>query len=133
MQARLGRIRIRSRPLLVDPAAELPDKGGGSGHEGAWTYAFAEGQRRSGIVVDVFVPGLAPDRQSAVGAWYCRLYALLYDEDVSVMVGRQERLDERAGSRLARTVSASDLGSVRSRSACTVAGAAPDRRDRWGP
>ena len=88
---------------------------------------FAEGQRRTGIVVDFFVPGLAPDRWSVVGEWYCRLYAQLYDENVSVMTARQERLDERAGPRLARTVSAPDLGSARSRSACTVVGAAPDR------
>ena len=75
-----------------------------------WTHAFAEGQRRTDIVVDFFVPGLPPDRRSAVGESYCRLYAQLYDEDVSMMTGRQDRLDERAGARPAKTESPPDLG-----------------------
>jgi nitrite reductase/ring-hydroxylating ferredoxin subunit len=66
-------------------------------HAGAeiWTHAFPIAERRVDIVVDFFVPGVPRERRDAVGRGYAGLYARLYDEDVAMMVERQEQLDER--------------------------------------
>lgn len=66
--------------------------GRGEGTE-IWTHAFAVGDRRTEIVVDFFVPDTAPSRVESVGRYYEKLYAQLYDEDVSMMSERQAQLD----------------------------------------
>lgn len=60
-----------------------------------WTHAFAVEPVRVDIVVDFFVPGVAPEHRQKVGKVYAGLYARLYDEDVAMMVERQRQLDRR--------------------------------------
>ena len=67
-----------------------------------WTHAFAEGDRRTDVVVDFFVPGVPESKKAAVADGYARLYAQLYDEDVWMMSERQAQLDSR--DRRVRTV-----------------------------
>jgi nitrite reductase/ring-hydroxylating ferredoxin subunit len=70
--------------------------GRGEGTE-IWTHAFAVEDRRTDIVVDFFVPGSGPDDAESVGGFYRKLYAQLYDEDVSMMSERQQQLDRIKG------------------------------------
>jgi nitrite reductase/ring-hydroxylating ferredoxin subunit len=67
-------------------------EGPGQGSE-VWTHAFPVGDRKTDIVVDFFVPGIAPERASELFAFYKNLYTRLYDEDVQMMSGRQAQLD----------------------------------------
>jgi nitrite reductase/ring-hydroxylating ferredoxin subunit len=67
-------------------------EGPGEGSE-VWTHAFPMGARATDIVVDFFVPGIAPERTSQMSAFYQDLYTRLYDEDVEMMSGRQAQLD----------------------------------------
>lgn len=60
-----------------------------------WTHAFPIGDDRVDIVVDFFVPGVAPEAREKVGQVYANLYSRLYDEDVAMMVERQSQLDRR--------------------------------------
>ncbi|MEZ5551827.1 MAG: Rieske 2Fe-2S domain-containing protein [Pseudomonadales bacterium] len=60
-----------------------------------WTHAFPFGPERVDIVVDFFVPDVAPDAVEKVGRAYAGLYARLYDQDVAMMVERQRQLDIR--------------------------------------
>lgn len=66
-------------------------------NEGAeiWTHAFPIEAERVDIVVDFFVPGVAPEHREKVGRVYANLYSTLYDEDVAMMVERQQQLDRR--------------------------------------
>jgi len=68
--------------------------GPGAGTE-IWTHAHPEGDRRTDVVVDFFVPGVPEEKRQVVGDGYARLYAQLYDEDVWMMAERQAQLDER--------------------------------------
>ena len=67
-------------------------EGAGAGSE-VWTHAFPIGERETHIVVDYFVPGLAPELAVARFEAYKTLYTRLYDEDVEMMLGRQTQLD----------------------------------------
>ncbi len=67
-------------------------EGPGQGSE-VWTHAFPVGERETHIVVDFFVPGITPERAPEVFSFYKNLYARLYDEDVTMMAGRQAQLD----------------------------------------
>ncbi len=67
-------------------------EGQGAGTE-IWTHAFPISERRTDIVVDFFVPGVAPEGAAAAGEFYLALYARLYDEDVWMMSERQRQLD----------------------------------------
>ena len=60
-----------------------------------WTYAWPRAEREIEVIVDFFVPGVAPEYRDRVGAAYARSYATLYDEDEAMMVGRQRELDQR--------------------------------------
>ena len=60
-----------------------------------WTHAFPIEAERVDIVVDFFVPGVAPEQREKVGNVYASLYSRLYDEDVAMMVERQRQLDRR--------------------------------------
>lgn len=62
-----------------------------------WTHAFPVEKRRVDIVVDFFVPGVPTGARDKVGAAYASLYRQLYDEDVGMMVERQQQLDQRVG------------------------------------
>jgi nitrite reductase/ring-hydroxylating ferredoxin subunit len=53
-------------------------------------------EREIEVSVEFHVPGLATrEQKEVVGSLYLELYEKLYDEDESMMVGRQMRLDER--------------------------------------
>jgi nitrite reductase/ring-hydroxylating ferredoxin subunit len=60
-----------------------------------WTHAFPIGDSRVDIVVDFFVPDVAPHSRNKVGHAFAALYQRLYDEDVAMMVERQRQLDRR--------------------------------------
>jgi nitrite reductase/ring-hydroxylating ferredoxin subunit len=75
-----------------------------------WTHAFAIAPRRTDIVVDFFVPGIAPEDREHVGGAFGRLYRALYDEDVAMMTERQRQIDLRIETQ--RDVAALRLGSV---------------------
>jgi nitrite reductase/ring-hydroxylating ferredoxin subunit len=70
-------------------------QGGPNPGSEVWTHAFAVGERRTDVVIDFFVPGIAEADRTAVGAAYSRMYARLYDEDVAMMSERQRQLDQR--------------------------------------
>ncbi len=69
-------------------------QGYGAGTE-IWTHASVLGPRCTDVVVDFFVPGLAPAQRERAGEAYGRYYARLYDEDVLMMTERQRQLDRR--------------------------------------
>ena len=75
-----------------------------------WTHAFPIGPRRTDIVVDFFVPGIAADDRAKVGDAYARLYRRLYDEDVAMMTERQRQIDRRIETQ--RDGAALDLGAI---------------------
>ena len=60
-----------------------------------WTHVFVEGENILDIVVDFYVPGVAPEAKEKVGLAYAKAYEQLYDEDVSMMVERQQQIDRR--------------------------------------
>jgi hypothetical protein len=66
--------------------------GPGAGNE-IWTVATATGERTAVVDVDFLVAGVRPDAAASLGRSYVALYAQLYDEDESMMVGRQRYLD----------------------------------------
>jgi nitrite reductase/ring-hydroxylating ferredoxin subunit len=100
------RARVRSRrnperaPVMLELTLDRKCRrwitrtleGQGAGTE-IWTHAFPIGERRTDIVVDFFVPAVAPDRAAAAGEFYVALYTRLYDEDVWMMTERQRQLD----------------------------------------
>ena len=63
------------------------------------TVAEATGERSCRVTVDFHVAGLPEAQQAAVGAYYQRLYAELYDEDEAMMIARQAAIDTRAATR----------------------------------
>jgi nitrite reductase/ring-hydroxylating ferredoxin subunit len=67
-------------------------EGPGRGTE-IWTRALPSGGRKTDVVVDFFVPGVAKARIKSLRAFFIELYTRLYDEDVWMMNIRQQRLD----------------------------------------
>lgn len=63
------------------------------------TAAEATGRRSCRVTVDFYVAGLPDAQHAAVGAYYKRLYAQLYDEDEAMMIARQTAIDTRAATR----------------------------------
>ncbi len=72
-------------------------EGVGAGTE-IWTHATELGEQRTEVIVDFFVPRLDPARRTEISAYYCNLYARLYDEDVQMMSERQAQLDAASSS-----------------------------------
>src|ERR1700683_727316 len=79
-----------------------------------WTHAFPIGDRETHIVVDFFVPGIAPDRAPDIASYYKNLYTQLYDEDVKMMTGRQTQLDAIKNRASTDALPARVLGSLES-------------------
>jgi nitrite reductase/ring-hydroxylating ferredoxin subunit len=69
-------------------------QGKGAGAE-IWTYVIERGPAQIEVVIDFFVPDVPEASRAKVGAAYARVYETLYDEDVSMMQGRQRLLNER--------------------------------------
>ncbi len=85
-------------------------EGANSGAE-IWTYFLERGSNEIEIFVDFFVPGIDEPAREKVGRAYAKLYEVLYDEDVAMMVGRQEALDQRVEG-VERSLEPLDLGSL---------------------
>lgn len=87
------------------------------------TEATATGKRACRIHVRFFAAGIGADKRAAVGDYYARLYAQLYDEGEAMMVARQHAIDR--SDRGFRSI-----GGVRVPNACPHLGlpldAAPD-------
>lgn len=60
-----------------------------------WTHVFVEGENVLDIVVDFYVPDVPPEAKEKVGLAYAKAYEQLYDEDVAMMVERQQQIDRR--------------------------------------
>ena len=60
-----------------------------------WTHVFIEGPQILDIVVDFYVPDVPVEAKDKVGMAYATAYEQLYDEDVAMMVERQQQLDLR--------------------------------------
>lgn len=84
-------------------------QGAGCGSE-VWTHAFPIGERETHIVVDYFIPGIAPEHAPERFEAYKNLYTRLYDEDVEMMTGRQAQLDALRNRAPASTESFRALG-----------------------
>ena len=54
------------------------------------TIAGIVGPERCSVSVSFHVPGISAERNAAVGAYYERLYATLYDDDERMMIARTE-------------------------------------------
>lgn len=63
------------------------------------TLAEATGERSCRVTVEFHVAGVAEAQRAAVGAYFERLYAQLYDEDEAMMVARQAAIDNRTATR----------------------------------
>ncbi|MEM9623154.1 MAG: Rieske (2Fe-2S) protein [Pseudomonadota bacterium] len=63
-----------------------------------WTHVFERAERELDLVIDFFVPGVAPEARVKVGRAYAAAYEVLYDEDVWMMTERQRILDQRLDS-----------------------------------
>lgn len=66
----------------------------GAGSE-IWSYVFERPEGGLRVVVDFFVPDVPDEARGQMLAYYKSLYAGLYDEDVSMMTGRQMALQSR--------------------------------------
>ena len=66
-------------------------EGSGTGTE-IWTHAFSLAEYTTLVVVDFFVPGVSQDGVARLADYYRRLYAQLYDEDVTMMTTREREL-----------------------------------------
>lgn len=66
----------------------------GEGSE-IWSYVFERPEGGLRVVVDFFVPGVPAVARAQMLAYYTQLYAGLYDEDVSMMTGREQALAAR--------------------------------------
>jgi hypothetical protein len=96
-----ARVDLRGgvQPLLIEVAIERAAgryhtrtvAGPGTGTDIVTTLTPAPAGTR--VDVAFLVPGVATDAVPAVGAYYRRLYAKLWDEDESMMVRRQAALD----------------------------------------
>ena len=68
--------------------------GVGAGTE-IWSHVYEQAGGGLKVIVDFFVPDIPEEARAGVAAYYQTLYAQLYDEDVSMMTGRQAALDAR--------------------------------------
>lgn len=66
-------------------------------NEGAeiWTHVFVKGENMLDVVVDFYVPDVPPEAKEKVGLAFAKAYEQLYDEDVAMMVERQQQIDRR--------------------------------------
>ncbi len=80
----------------VDDATWVSRTLGGAG-EGSevWSRANSTGPRSCEVTVEFHAPDVRPGSAARLGAAYERLYRRLYDEDESMMMGRQAGLDDR--------------------------------------
>lgn len=68
--------------------------GVGAGTE-IWSTAVSTGPRSCDVTVEFHLPDVRGESAERIASAYARLYQRLYDEDESMMVGRQDGLDGR--------------------------------------
>jgi len=78
-----------------------------------WSYVFAREGGGLQVVVDFFVPDVPEAARAQMLAYYTQLYAGLYDEDVSMMTGRQAALEAKPSK--AQEVNLGRLADVQAR------------------
>ena len=86
-------------------------EGSGTGTE-IWTHAFSLAERTTMVVVDFFVPGANEAAATRLADYYKRLYARLYDEDVSMMTTREDELDRISAGRASGTATRKAIGLI---------------------
>jgi nitrite reductase/ring-hydroxylating ferredoxin subunit len=106
------------RPALRYVARTL--EGPGRGTE-IWTQLQPRSPDRTWIEVDFRLPGLRPEQRGALGRAYQKLYALLWDQDESMMERREERLASRPEAALSGALPLGPLAALRSRLPLEVA------------
>lgn len=77
----------------------------GAGSE-IWSYVLAREEGGLRVVVDFFVPDVPDEARAQMLAYYKTLYAGLYDEDVSMMTGRQDALEAHPDQQESRSLGA---------------------------
>jgi nitrite reductase/ring-hydroxylating ferredoxin subunit len=91
-------------------------EGGAVGSE-IWTTVEQRGESQSHVVVEFWLPEVAPDRVNFLGDLYVNLYTQLWDEDESMMVRRADELCARRERRRAavepQRLSLGALGALR--------------------
>ena len=100
------------RPALRYVARTL--EGPGRGTE-IWTQLQPRSPDRTGIEVEFLLPGLRPEQRGALGRAYQQLYALLWDQDESMMERREARLTARPAAALPGSFPLGPLAALRAR------------------
>lgn len=75
----------------------------GAGSE-IWSYVAERPEGGLRVIVDFFVPDVPDEARAQMLAYYTHLYAGLYDEDVSMMTGRQSALEAKPGTEARKTL-----------------------------
>jgi nitrite reductase/ring-hydroxylating ferredoxin subunit len=105
------------RPALRYLARTL--EGPGRGTE-IWTRLAPSTPDRTRIEVEFLLPGLRPEQRDALGLAYLQLYALLWDQDESMMERRSQRLAARPAAERSGPLSLGPLAALRARLPLTV-------------
>jgi len=83
--------------------------GVGAGTE-IWSHVYERAGGGLRVIVDFFMPDVPEAGREGVAAYYKALYAKLYDEDVSMMTGRQAALDAKKSASGKESGAETDLG-----------------------
>jgi nitrite reductase/ring-hydroxylating ferredoxin subunit len=86
-------------------------EGSGTGTE-IWTHAFSVAERTTLVVVDFFVPDAREHAGTGLADYYKKLYARLYDEDLSMMTVREAELDRIRAGRFSRKATRAVIGQI---------------------
>jgi nitrite reductase/ring-hydroxylating ferredoxin subunit len=89
-------------------------EGPGRGTE-IWTQLLPRSPDRTGIEVEFLLPGLRPEQRGALGRAYQQLYALLWDQDESMMERREARLAARPAGARSGSLPLGPLAALRAR------------------
>jgi nitrite reductase/ring-hydroxylating ferredoxin subunit len=100
------------RPALRYVARTL--EGPGRGTE-IWTQLRPRSPDRTFIEVDFLLPGLRPEQRGPLGRAHQKLYALLWDQDESMMERREARLAPRPEAARPRAIALGPLAALRAR------------------
>jgi len=108
--------------ILLEVALERPAlryvvrtlEGPGRGTE-IWTQLRPVSSDRTRIEVEFLLPGIPPARRDALARAYIQLYTLLWDQDESMMVRRENQLAAKSEASAAGPISLGPLASLRPR------------------
>ncbi len=108
---------VLERPALRYVARTLA--GPGRGTE-IWTRLEPSAPDRTQIEVEFLLPGVRPGQRDALGRAYLQLYALLWDQDESMMTRREAQLAARPEGAPPGSLSLGRLAALRERLPLTV-------------